>query len=664
MSEQALLGALAWGLDLLVRATLLSAAGAAVVLTLRRSSAELRHLVCGLTLAGLLALPALMLLLPRWDAPLLPPPVEYAAESPAPTRDRQPLTLPTGRPTPSIQHPTPNTQHLTPTTQPPTHPPTWLPLLWAAGFCFAAGFLAANLSALRRFRRGCTDLSDPHVRGLAAECARSLGVAREIVLLETSPAELSVPMTWGWRRPVLVLPFASAAWPASRLKGALLHELAHIRRADWLWALVGRAACVLYWFHPLVWWLAHRARTESEEACDQRVLGSGMPAPDYAESLLEIVRMMNAQRQPASAAMSMAHGPRLESRLRSILEGRRRGAAGAASVLLCAALVMGAVVPVAAVKVTSKKVAPAAPAPLPTTAAPAPTPTVPAIAPPAPVEPVPMVPMRIDPTPSVPPGGPLQAVPVPPVAPPPPVQVAPPAIAAPRVAPPPTQVVPEAFPPGVPTVPSRLASPVPAELPAIAPPPLSVLPQTLDPERLDLERRMRELEERMTDARARAAEAAGEAPGLLLRKLEAELADTELKLLRVRDLYTEDHPEVRKVQRFRDVLAYRLSVEKVRAHKLRKEYDAERAILRDEIEKLQRRLVESERKKFAEQDALLKMYYDRDGKVKKDADKHAKAAAKGGGPDAASRSEVQALRRQIEALTDEVRKLREQLQKR
>ena len=101
---------------------------------------------------------------------------------------------------------------------------------------------------------------------------------------------VGTPLTWGWRHPIILLPSSSSGWSLERRRAALLHELAHVSRGDYLAQLVAMLACAVYWFHPLVWWSAARLRSESEHACDDLVLASGTPASEYANDLLAVAR--------------------------------------------------------------------------------------------------------------------------------------------------------------------------------------------------------------------------------------------------------------------------------------------------------------------------------------------------------------------------------------
>ena len=70
----------------------------------------------------------------------------------------------------------------------------------------------------------------------------------------------------------------------------ILHELAHVKRRDLMWGWPVEIARIVYFFHPLVYWVAYRLRLERELACDQLAMArSGHPPADYAQTLVQVV---------------------------------------------------------------------------------------------------------------------------------------------------------------------------------------------------------------------------------------------------------------------------------------------------------------------------------------------------------------------------------------
>ena len=124
-----------------------------------------------------------------------------------------------------------------------------------------------------------------------------------------------------------------------------LHELAHIKRLDWVSVLVAELAVALYWFHPLAWWLSRRVRRDAERASDDLVLASGIKPSVYAGHLLGIFRSLGSPAHPVGPALAAVRPSHFEERLRAILDpGATRlwqstGGAGWAAAGLLAATV-------------------------------------------------------------------------------------------------------------------------------------------------------------------------------------------------------------------------------------------------------------------------------------------------------------------------------------
>ena len=131
-----------------------------------------------------------------------------------------------------------------------------------------------------------------------------------------------MPMTWGWLRPVVLLPIDSKSWPVERRRVVLLHELAHVKRLDCLTQQLAQLSCAVYWFNPLSWWAGFRMMVERERACDDLVLLLGSRPSEYAGHLLVLAREQRGKRGLSMAAVAMARGANLEGRLRAILDPR------------------------------------------------------------------------------------------------------------------------------------------------------------------------------------------------------------------------------------------------------------------------------------------------------------------------------------------------------
>jgi hypothetical protein len=191
-------------------------------------------------------------------------------------------------------------------------------------------------------------------------------------LLRSEDAKM--PFACGVFNPTIVLPAECDSWSLDRRRAVLLHELAHVRRHDLIGHTLGRLACAVYWFHPLVWTAAKQLRSESERACDDLALSCGARATDYAEHLLDIVTSVRRDATP-SVALAMARRKEFEGRMLAILDpelrhsspSRRQSAALIGSLALIS-IVVGAAAPSPreAAHETQSQVASPSPSPSPT----------------------------------------------------------------------------------------------------------------------------------------------------------------------------------------------------------------------------------------------------------------------------------------------------------
>ena len=173
-------------------------------------------------------------------------------------------------------------------------------LCWLAGVVALSGRLLGGWAAAARLaRRG---ISPPEAwQARLARTAARLSVSRPVRLLASALVE--APAALGVLRPVILIPAAAfTALTAAELEAILAHELAHVRRHDFLVNLLQSAAETLLFYHPAVWWVSHRIRVERENACDDLAVAATGDAALYARALVGLEESRAAAPRLAVAA--------------------------------------------------------------------------------------------------------------------------------------------------------------------------------------------------------------------------------------------------------------------------------------------------------------------------------------------------------------------------
>ncbi len=167
----------------------------------------------------------------------------------------------------------------------PGGPPLpWLVMLWMTGAALLYAWRIAGWITAQRLRRTGVCAPPALWRDRLAELAGQLGIQRAVALLESSLAE--TPLTIGLLRPAILMPVGIlTGLPAEQVEAILLHELAHIRRFDYLVNLAQSLVEGLLFYHPAVWWVSHVVRREREFCCDDAVVAHTNDAPTFARAL-------------------------------------------------------------------------------------------------------------------------------------------------------------------------------------------------------------------------------------------------------------------------------------------------------------------------------------------------------------------------------------------
>jgi beta-lactamase regulating signal transducer with metallopeptidase domain len=293
--------------SIVLKATLVLGLTLAAVRLAPRARASIRHGVLAAAFCVLLTLPIVAMLLPP-----------VVVRIPVSTISDSTIALVMPEPSPAVGYPA-NTNGQAPATASP-RPSVSASAAFRAGWTVGAVLflipVVVSLGRIRRIRRGSLVWSNGEllVRTLAAEA----GIRRRVEIL--SHEEIVAPITGGFLRPAIVLPSDAKDWSDADLRHAIVHELEHVRRTDWLVHLVARFVCALYWFHPLAWIAWRRLCLDSERACDDAVL-LGAEQTAYAEQLVGLAQRM--LKRNTQYALSMASRSDLSARISAVLDANQ-----------------------------------------------------------------------------------------------------------------------------------------------------------------------------------------------------------------------------------------------------------------------------------------------------------------------------------------------------
>jgi GWxTD domain-containing protein len=182
----------------------------------------------------------------------------------------------------------------------------WITPIWLIGFAAFNLRHIASWFATRRMRTRGVCLASEAWQERVKRAAARVGVSRPVVLLES--CLVKVPVVTGQIRPMILVPIGLlAGLPAEQIEMILLHELAHIRRHDYLVNMLQAFVEGLMFYNPAVWWISNVIRREREHCCDDIVVAATQNAHAYARALaaLEEARGTHGELAIASTGGSL-----------------------------------------------------------------------------------------------------------------------------------------------------------------------------------------------------------------------------------------------------------------------------------------------------------------------------------------------------------------------
>lgn len=194
----------------------------------------------------------------------------------------------------------------------------WLVAAWLCGVTALSLRLLAAWLRVQSWKRLPMQPLEPAWLETLRELRGRMGVRKAVRLLKSTLVES--PAVLGWLRPVILIPAgALAGLSPAQLEAVLLHELAHIRRHDYLVNLLQSGIETLLFYHPAVWWVSGAIREERENCCDDLAVRFSGDRFDYARALTSLEQL----RLTAPPLAMAARGGSLSQRIRRLLGAPR-----------------------------------------------------------------------------------------------------------------------------------------------------------------------------------------------------------------------------------------------------------------------------------------------------------------------------------------------------
>jgi len=225
------------------------------------------------------------------------------------------------------------------------HARVWLPPIWLVGSVIVFAFSIVRVFRFSSLLAAKSEATRQDLQTATVEIAHRLGLNRIPTILTTS-ARISPMVWWAGGKVRIVIPKALLdQMDTQQWKWILAHELAHVRRRDYLVRWLEWLACVFFWWNPVVWWAQRNLRAAEEICCDELVISRLNPKPKtYANSLLSAVEFLAGPVfRPPAMASEINSGGFLERRFKMIVSNKPQQSNTRwlqVCVLLCAVVVL------------------------------------------------------------------------------------------------------------------------------------------------------------------------------------------------------------------------------------------------------------------------------------------------------------------------------------
>lgn len=358
-------------INLTLKTSLILALTGLLSVLLQHSSAALRHWVWSMAFLGVLVFPILSSVLPAWQLQVLPTAFnkeidtqvvgfEQGLPVSGPNRQTNLSGLPLQPASPTGQQAIVSNTSMPPKSQlegnwfSTIDWAVWVFFAWIAGVLFVLIRTLFEISGVAWIARKGEVAGSQAWRRTIRKLKNQSGIKRPVSAVFSRYT--AIPLTFGMLRPVILLPKSAEKWPERQKQTVILHELAHVKRHDYITNLITHFVCALYWYNPLIWIAARQLQVERERATDDYVLRAGTENIDYANQLLAIASPLTRRSDFGCGVIAMAKHSQIKKRMQHILAQKiRRHSLTRVSAIVAIFAVAAIIIPLAVVHLQARQ---------------------------------------------------------------------------------------------------------------------------------------------------------------------------------------------------------------------------------------------------------------------------------------------------------------------
>lgn len=220
----------------------------------------------------------------------------------------------------------------------------WIVMAWLGGMFYQIIYFGLGFRKIKSYQSADNQLFDSVWLERFAVLKQKMNIKKKVAVFWSN--KVNEPLTFGYFKPIILLPISMMTGFSDKdIEAVLLHELAHIKRADYLVNLLQSLIEILFFYHPLIHWLAYEIRENREFCCDDLVLHLGQNRNAYALTLTALQRQKLNDSLPTLALSANGKDANFSKRIKRLFGEEKQAVKGSffnilALLLLCSSFTL------------------------------------------------------------------------------------------------------------------------------------------------------------------------------------------------------------------------------------------------------------------------------------------------------------------------------------